>query len=792
MPKNISKESQLKIVEMYQDGVLVKKIANEFGIDATTVFKYINEYDIAKRGVGNKIRTVVSEEAEKEIIKMYQDGEIIKDIAKKFSMSPSGVNYYIAKNGMNKRKKCISYLKELPEEDIQNIIKMHQEGVLAKDICNQYSFDKSTLRKILDTYNIPRLHKNSTHKNFSEEDIQNIIKMYLDGARIRDIAKKFSITTSTVTRYINKYDIPKRKHRLNKNELKGGTDMARKSKLTEEQIQELIEIYKNNDIGIKYICDKFSIDKKTLYRLIDKYNIPTRIKITILTEEIEREIVELYKQGEPIKDIFDKFSIDKKILYRLIDKYNIPKRGAGNKTRTLISEETEKEIIKMYQNGEPVKDIAKKFSASLGAINYYIAKNEIDKRKKCMSYLKELPKEVKDKIYFIYYCLDFTIPNTVKWFKSIDPCFNHSTLNKLMHEWGVDKKCKSYNSVQREALELRKQIYTDYISSGLTVQEYCTKEDTLIIEPALEMIINQFSNSNNKDQVDSIIDTPAEEVQNPVVEDQQQINEVEEVVVEDTTDNNSDEVIEVVDTSSKNNNEIKKITNTCTHVYCTFFQDRHYFPDFVKSTIYEKRGLDSYTMFNMDYLYKKSKEFIESNVTFNADGNATADIICYMSGLQTVTGALMKACLDLKVNLTFMHYNKESDEWYKQTVIDTFSSGDSLMNRLVDMLGGSSDYSEYKYNDIYTHGDVDLSDSFYIVKMTYFDENENPYHVQGYLDMQGWDLHNQFAREMYENPSIKSKVDLYQVFHDETKASGFKIVGSICSSYNFAPTSRKK
>lgn len=38
--------------------------------------------------------------------------------------------------------------------------------------------------------------------------------------------------------------------------------MARKSKLTEDQIQKLIEMYKNNDIGIKDICNKFSIDKK--------------------------------------------------------------------------------------------------------------------------------------------------------------------------------------------------------------------------------------------------------------------------------------------------------------------------------------------------------------------------------------------------------------------------------------------------------------------------------------------------------------------------------------------------
>lgn len=352
-----------------------------------------------------------------------------------------------------------------------------------------------------------------------------------------------------------------------------------------------------------------------------------------------------------------------------------------------------------------------------------------------------LSQEQKEQIYYAYYDLNYGI-------KEVSDFYNvcTATVFNISKEMNMpSKRSTEYEKVKRTAEETRKHIYEEYKNLGVKYPAtFCKKSGMKINALVLSDIISEF-------------DVEEKEVQNDIV--------VEEPVVTEEPKIKADDI---------------KRVSTDNHVYCTFFMDRHDFPTFVTKSIYTTKSLDSYKMFDMEYLYKKSVEFIESNITFDADGKAESDIVIYMSGLQTVTGAIVKACMDCKVNLTFMHYNKDSDEWFRQEVIDCYKTNNTLLAQLVDRLLSVPDYSKYKYDDLFICGNVDMTKPFYIVKISYCDENDNVYNSQGYICEDGWNRFGEFGEQMLSVP-IRTKTMLIQVLRDD---AGFKFRGPIAHSFN--------
>lgn len=362
---------------------------------------------------------------------------------------------------------------------------------------------------------------------------------------------------------------------------------------------------------------------------------------------------------------------------------------------------------------------------------------------------KALSEEQREQIVYVYYNLDYSAKE-ISEFYNIHEITVFGILKKMECP---SKRTPEYHNYKPTAISNRKAIYDEYVKSGIKYPAtFCKKVNAKYNSLVLSSIISESN--------------PAEEIQNTVVEEPKLTEEPQ----------------------INNNYDIKKV-NVDTHVYCTFFMDRHDFPSNVTKSIYSTKSLDSFKMFDMDYLYKKSVEFIESNITFDNDGNAERDIVLYMSGLQTVTGAIVKACLEYHVNLTFMHYNKDSDEWYRQEVLNNYKSGSTMLMRLVDRLLSVPEYSKYKYDDLFICGEVDMSNTFYIVKICYCDEQDNVYNSQGYICANGWEHFGKFGEQMLSVP-IRTKIMLIQVTYDDI--IGFKFRGPIANSFNMPKINKEE
>lgn len=363
--------------------------------------------------------------------------------------------------------------------------------------------------------------------------------------------------------------------------------------------------------------------------------------------------------------------------------------------------------------------------------------------------------QIKNQIYFTFFNMDYTYKEVANFYD-----VSVSTVLSVLKDLNCPGKRSSEfkkNQIYKSSKDLREEIYLAYANSDYKYPaSFCKAYDTKFNANVLKAIVNEYGDVQkhkvNKDEEETEVTTDV----------------VEEPVMTTTEDNSKCELV--------SENVIKRV-NMDNHLYCTFFKDRHdTFPDNVKKAIYGK-ALDSFTMFNMDYLYKKSVEFIQTNVT------SGMDIVVYMSGLQVVAGAIVKACLDERVNLTFMHYNKDSDEWYRQTVIDCFDSNHSLLSKLADSLASVPDNSKFKYDDLYTIGEVDLSDTFYIIKIQYCSADDAVYSTQGYICNDGWEEFSTFSQQML-NTSIRTRVSLLQGFREDANRYGFRYRGPLAISYN--------
>lgn len=95
--------------------------------------------------------------------------------------------------------------------------------------------------------------------------------------------------------------------------------------------------------------------------------------------------------------------------------------------------------------------------------------------------------------------------------------------------------------------------------------------------------------------------------------------------------------------------------------------NRHPMP--VQNYIFEK---EIENVFDFESIKNEIKEFILEKVgvhtVLNHGINQTDSQLCYITGLSSVTAALVQVCAVYGVELTLMHYDRDTDEYVPQVI----------------------------------------------------------------------------------------------------------------------------
>lgn len=148
---------------------------------------------------------------------------------------------------------------------------------------------------------------------------------------------------------------------------------------------------------------------------------------------------------------------------------------------------------------------------------------------------------------------------------------------------------------------------------------------------------------------------------------------------------------------SRNSEEKSKVTNANSTISNTtryyigntvivsMIQDRHRMP--TQKAIFNNNIKD---IFDFNYFDSTVEKFLLNDVGVRKDDNdvyhGIRDLAVYISGLSTIQASIIKMCTKYNVNLTFIHYNKETGGWVSQQIfghnISTIDKDSRSINKI--------------------------------------------------------------------------------------------------------------
>lgn len=120
--------------------------------------------------------------------------------------------------------------------------------------------------------------------------------------------------------------------------------------------------------------------------------------------------------------------------------------------------------------------------------------------------------------------------------------------------------------------------------------------------------------------------------------------------------------------------------------------DRHIMP--VNDFIF-KEALSKELMFDYDKIEEICRDYIKDMIDFDKNGKAQQSLIVYVTGIQCASSSLIKVTNEMKVNLTFRHYDTDTKTYHTQIIWNKFNNG-LLPDELGELLMNSRSSYTYK------------------------------------------------------------------------------------------------
>ena len=196
--KRTDKETELKIVEAYKNGLSMKKIGENFNTNATTVFNILNRHNIEKRTNGGIYKL-----NEEDIIEKYKKGISSSVIAEKYNVTIHTITNILEKN--NIKRDNIYHNIELIEnywENIDSYDKAYFLGFMITDgnvIGNMVRLQLSSK----DQYILEKMAEKTKNTNIVKEDKRKMSSFHVKRKKwVDDLSKYGVIPNKTSSVYL--------------------------------------------------------------------------------------------------------------------------------------------------------------------------------------------------------------------------------------------------------------------------------------------------------------------------------------------------------------------------------------------------------------------------------------------------------------------------------------------------------------------------------------------------------------------------------------------------------------
>jgi len=183
----LAKNQKEMILKRYSEGIIVKDIAREMGLEYHIVSAYLTKNGHCNR----KKRYKISEAKQKEIINLYENGKKIGTIARMFNIPSSRVRVIIPNPPKPNQKRKLS------DSQIKDIQKRYYSGESAPEIAKSMGLSPSTIWKHTDSSKKPKKFQKRIFK-ITDEQVKEIQSKHKEGYSVTRLARIYDVTPATI------------------------------------------------------------------------------------------------------------------------------------------------------------------------------------------------------------------------------------------------------------------------------------------------------------------------------------------------------------------------------------------------------------------------------------------------------------------------------------------------------------------------------------------------------------------------------------------------------------------
>lgn len=342
------------ICNLMKKQVPIKEIAKKYNVSSKTITNVRNgkiEPDISAKILDKSVKyntdSKLTDEDVTKICHMINNNVPLTKIKKTFGISYGMVRNirdgkaWKHKTNLLIKQDSIKRLKLLTSEDVIDICRMINNGILAKKIARKHGIHTTTVYDIANGkshIDVAKLELNKDNIPFTpiltEDVVVDICNMLNDKKRVFEIAEKHDIPTKTV------YEIKNGVIWENVSQLFLKKKPIPRKVLTAKDVTNIC-IMLNNNIPVKMIAESHQIDISTIYK-IKKGKSWANISKSVLKQtltpskpEYLTDICYMLDNNIPVKKIAEKHNLPVAKIYRI--KYKMVQTPKGENKLNLVT-----------------------------------------------------------------------------------------------------------------------------------------------------------------------------------------------------------------------------------------------------------------------------------------------------------------------------------------------------------------------------------------------------------------------------------------------------------------------
>jgi hypothetical protein len=237
-------------------------------------------------------------------------------------------------------------------------------------------------------------------------------------------------------------------------------------------------------------------------------------------------------------------------------------------------------------------------------------------------------------------------------------------VSNLKNKNGINRPSEEDEEVKKKTKARRLKLQNKNKASSKTVTLVKKEEPVTTVEEKVQEVQETIVEPEKEIKPEATVEVTTEE---PVATD----TIVTDIAVEKPeTEKSEAEIVEeytrkpgVYTQNILRNKNIIRITSASPIFECVLVTKRHDTPT-IKGVFEE--SLDKVTMFDYDKQFQICVDFLKKYLRFDSEGRANKSVNMYCTGLQSPLVSFILACNYLKVNLTFLHYDKDTKNYHEQ------------------------------------------------------------------------------------------------------------------------------